>query len=122
MVVSVQLRAENVTIYRTTLLESGGFVKNNGINKEVWISTYFDQLQTIIAAKCAYVSSYLDAFDKEFPCRFVWMDGWMDRVYANEDKPDSNNNRSYPISCFRRRNSQLDKAQAKSRNTNETRR
>ena len=23
--------------------------------------------------------------DKEFPCRFVWMDGWMDGVYANEE-------------------------------------
>ena len=32
----------------------------------------------VIAAKCACASSYLDAFDKEFPCRFVWMDGWLD--------------------------------------------
>ena len=38
----------------------------------------------IAASAHARAAIYFE-IDKEFPCRFVWMDGWMDGVYANEE-------------------------------------
>ena len=69
----------------------------------------------IIAAKCACASSYLDAFDKEFPCRFVWMDGWTDYMQMRTSQTAATTD--LIPTCFRR-STRLDKAEAKSSNTN----
>ena len=37
----------------------------------------------VAASAHARAAIYFE-IDKEFPCRFVWLDGWMDGVYANE--------------------------------------
>ena len=42
-------------------------------------------LGLIIAASAHARAAIYFEIDKEFPCRFVWMDGWMDGVYANEE-------------------------------------
>ena len=39
----------------------------------------------VIAASAHARAAIYFEIDKEFPCRFVWMDGWMDGVYANEE-------------------------------------
>ena len=40
----------------------------------------------LIAASAHAQAAIYFEIDKEFPCRFVWMDGWMYGVYANEER------------------------------------
>ena len=46
-------------------------------------ASLFIPLNVFAASAHARAAIYFE-IDKEFPCRFVWLDGWMDGVYANE--------------------------------------
>ena len=79
-----------------------------------------DSMVKIFAAKCACASSYLDAFDKEFPCRVSvcldgWMVGWTDYMQMRTSQTAATTD--LIPTCFRR-STRLDKAEAKSSNTN----
>ena len=49
----------------------------------VYLLTWY--VSELIAASAHARAAIYFEIDKEFPCRFVWMDGWMDGVYANEE-------------------------------------